>query len=41
MTAAQEKATTSQERSAIQADFTRRYMPGYSFNVQQVELVMS
>jgi len=41
MTAAQQKATTPEQRSAIQADFTRRYLPGYSFNVQQVELVMS
>jgi hypothetical protein len=41
MTAAQEKATTPEQRSAIQADFTRRYLPGYSFNVQQVDLVMS
>jgi len=33
-----EKARSPEQRSAVMADFTRRYMPGYSCNAQRVDL---
>lgn len=36
-----EKAGSAEERSAVMADFTRRYMPGYSCNAQRVDLISS
>ena len=39
--AALEKADTPQKSAAVMWDFTRRYMPGYSFNAQRVDLVLS
>jgi len=35
-----EKADTAEKRGAVMADFTRRYLPGYSFNAQRVDLVL-
>jgi hypothetical protein len=40
MTAALEKADRPEQRAAIQADFTRRYMPRYAFNAQRVDLIV-
>jgi hypothetical protein len=40
MTAALEKADTPERRAAIQADFIRRYMPGYACNAQRIELIV-
>jgi len=39
--AALEKADSPEKRSAVMSDFTRRYMPGYAFNAQRVDLVVS
>jgi hypothetical protein len=36
-----EKADTSEKRSAVMSDFTRRYMPRYAFNAQRVDLKLS
>lgn len=38
--AALEKADTAEKRGAVMADFTRRYLPRYSFNAQRVDLVL-
>lgn len=40
-TAALEKAATAEERNMVSLDFLRRYMPGLTFNVQRVDLVVS
>ncbi len=37
MDAALEKADSPEARSAIIADFTRRYLPGYSFHTQRID----
>jgi hypothetical protein len=39
--AAIEKAESPEERSAVMADFTRRYMPRYACNAQRVDLILS
>jgi hypothetical protein len=36
-----EKVDGPEERSAVMSDFTRRYMPRYSFNAQRVDLILS
>ncbi len=41
MTAALDKADSPEKRSAIQSDFIRRWMPGFSFNAQRVDLIPS
>jgi hypothetical protein len=40
MEAALAKAETPQQRNAIEVDFIRRYMPGFSFSTQRVDLVL-
>lgn len=39
MDAAMEKAQSPEARSAITADFTRRYLPGYSFHTQRIDFI--
>lgn len=39
MDAALGKADTPQKRGIVQAEFIRRYMPGYSLNAQRVDLI--
>ena len=39
MDAALEKADSPAARSAITADFTRRYLPGYSFHTQRIDFI--
>jgi hypothetical protein len=36
-----EKAASPEERSAVMADFTRRYLPRYACNAQRVDLILS
>jgi hypothetical protein len=33
------KAGTPEQKGLVQAEFLRRYMPGYSFNAQRVDLI--
>lgn len=33
------KAATPEQRGIVQAECLRRYMPGYSFNAQRVDLI--
>lgn len=40
MDAALAKANTPQQRNATEVDFIRRYMPGFSFSTQRVDLVL-
>jgi len=40
MEAALAKADTQQQRNAIEVDFIRRYMPGFSFSAQRVDVVL-
>jgi len=40
LAAAIEKAPTQEERRLVPLDFLRRYMPGLSFNIQRVDLVV-
>ncbi len=35
------KADSAESRSIVQAQFLRRYMPGYAFNAQRVDLILS
>lgn len=39
-TAALEQAETPEETTAAETDFLRRYMPGFSFNAQRVDLAL-
>jgi hypothetical protein len=41
LTAAIEKAASSEARSAVALDFLLRYMPGMTFNTQRVDLILS
>lgn len=41
LAAALEQAQGPQEHSRIEVDFLRRYMPGFAFNAQRIELVLA
>ena len=40
MAAAVAKATTPAARTAVEVDFIRRYMPGFSLNTQRIDLIL-
>jgi len=40
LTAALEKADGAARRAAVEVDFIRRYMPGFSFNMQRVDILL-
>lgn len=41
LSAALEKAESPAENAVIQTEFLRRYMPGFSFNAQRVDLILT